>query len=161
MRMDRPEVQTRGIDDPLQAMLGYQLRRTSVAVMNALAQELEPLGVNPGEASMLMLIAANEHVTQSALGRALRVQPANLVPLINKLALAGALERAPAKGRAIGLSLSEQGRALHARVAQAFERHEARVTRGVPESRRGEVVEILRRICDDACSSSHEEGARP
>jgi DNA-binding MarR family transcriptional regulator len=155
--MARPEEHRPGVSDPLQTMLGYQLRRTSVAVVNALAQELEPLGINPGEASMLMLIGANEHVTQSTLGRALRAQPANLVPLINKLSMAGALERAPAKGRAIALSLSEQGRALHAKVKEAFERHEARITRGVPEGRRAEIVRILRRICEDACCPGNGE----
>lgn len=140
-----------GINDPLAPMLGYQLRRTSVAVMGALADALEPLGLNPSEASMLMLIAANEGVTQSDIGRALRAQPANLVSLINKLALAGAIERAPGKGRAIALSLTGEGRALHASVAEAFARHEARITRGVAEDRRGEILDLLRRICADAC----------
>jgi hypothetical protein len=28
----------------------------------------------------------------------------------------------------------------------------------VPESRRAEILETLRRICDDACCPGHEEG---
>lgn len=139
------------ISDPLAAMLGFQLRRASVAVMNALAEELAPLELNPGEASLLLLIGANAGVTQSDIGRTLRAQPANLVPLINKLTMMGIVERVPGKGRAIALSLSEPGRVLHAKVVAAFERHEARISRRVPEDQRAAIVETLRRICEDAC----------
>ncbi|RJF91291.1 MarR family winged helix-turn-helix transcriptional regulator [Sphingomonas cavernae] len=153
--MDKPEDHRTAISDPLQAMLGFQLRRTSVAVMAALGDELDPLGINPSEASLLMLIGANEGCTQSDISRALRAKPANLVPLINKLAMAGALDRAPGKGRTIALSLSDRGRALHVEVRQAFARHEARITRNVPEDRRADIVDLLRQICLDACCSSH------
>jgi DNA-binding MarR family transcriptional regulator len=83
------------VSDPLASMLGFQLRRASVAVMNALADELAPLELNPGEASLLLLIGANSGVTQSDIGRTLRAQPANLVPLINKLTVMGIVERVP------------------------------------------------------------------
>ncbi|NML05756.1 MarR family transcriptional regulator [Sphingomonas sp. G-3-2-10] len=132
-------------------MLGFQLRRASVAVMNALAEELAPLELNPGEASLLLLIGANSGVTQSDIGRTLRAQPANLVPLINKLTMMGIVERVPGKGRAIALSLSEPGRALHTKVTAAFGRHEARISRRVPKDQREAVIETLRRICEDSC----------
>ncbi len=132
-------------------MLGFQLRRTSVAVMSALAGELEPLGLNPSEASLIMLIGANPGCTQSAISRAQRAKPANLVPLINQLAAAGALERVPGRGRAIALSLTAKGRDLHAKAQAVFTRHEARIGRGVPAEKRAEVIALLRRICTDAC----------
>ncbi|MCJ8156138.1 MarR family winged helix-turn-helix transcriptional regulator [Sphingomonas sp. LaA6.9] len=141
--------------DPLHAMLGYQLRRTSVAVMSALADELAPLEINPGEASLLMVIGANHGCTQSDISRALRARPANLVPLINKLVMSGALERAPGKGRAIALSLSKAGEILYAKVERIFDDHEARIGRSVPADRRAELVELLRRIGDDACIAMH------
>ncbi len=137
--------------DPFAAMLGFQLRRTSVAVMSALAGELEPLGLNPSEASLIMLIGANPGCTQSAISRAQRAKPANLVPLINQLAAVGALERVPARGRAIALSLTAKGRDLHAKAQAVFARHEARIGRGLPVEKRAEVIALLRRICTDAC----------
>lgn len=139
------------LTDPFADMLGFHLRRTSVAVMSALSDQLQPLGVNPGEATLLLWIGANEGRTQSDVGRALRAQPANLVPLINKLSLLGAIDRTPGKGRAITLSLSPQGRDLHAGVKQAFARHEARIGRALPAGRRAELVVLLRQICLDAC----------
>src|SRR5882757_4896169 len=149
--MDVPDQPDLSIADPLAAMLGFQLRRASVAVMMALAEELGPLGLNPGEASLLLFIGANAGVTQSDIGRAMRAQPANLQPLVHKLWQAGALERVPGKGRAIALSLSGEGRVLCEKVTQAFARNEARITRRVPLEKRAEMIELLRQICVDAC----------
>jgi DNA-binding MarR family transcriptional regulator len=146
--------------DPFHTMLGFQLRRTSVAVMSALASELDPLGLNPSEASLIMLIGANPGCTQSAISRAQRAKPANLVPLINQLSAAGALERAPGRGRAIALSLTEKGRDLHGKAKAVFERHEARIGHGLPAEKRAEMIAMLRRICADACCPGHDgEGA--
>ena len=146
--------------DPFQAMLGFQLRRTSVAVMSALASELDPLGLNPSQASLIMLIGANPGCTQSAIGRALRAKPANLVPLINQLTAAGALERIPGQGRAIALSLTRKGRDLHDMAKAVFERQEARIGRGLSMEKRTEMIALLRQICTDACCPGHdEEGA--
>ena len=155
--MKKPAGDIESFSDPFQTMLGFQLRRTSVAVMSALADELAPLGLNPSEASLIMLIGANPGCTQSAISRAQRAKPANLVPLINQLAAVGALERAPGRGRAIALSLSEKGRDLYARARQVFERHEARIGRNLPAENRVEMIALLRRICLDACCSDPAE----
>ena len=62
--------------DPLDAMLGFHLRRTAAAVTGALSEGLAPLGFNPGEATLLRLIGANPGCSQSDIARALRAQPA-------------------------------------------------------------------------------------
>lgn len=137
--------------DPLDPLIGYHLRRTTVAVTAALADLLQPLGINVGEATLLLFLGANQGCTQSDIGRALRAQPANLVPLINKLALLGALDKQPGKGRAITLSLTPDGERLHAKVSEAFERHENRIGRSIPADRRDELLALLRQLCRDAC----------
>lgn len=142
--------------DPFQAMLGFQMRRTSVAVMSALAGDLDPLGLNPSQATLILLIGANPGCTQSAISRSLRAKPANLVPLINQLAAVGALDRAPGKGRIIALSLSEKGRDLHDKAKAVFERHEARIARGLPSDKRAEMIAMLRQVCQDACCPGHD-----
>ena len=152
----KPAGDIESFSDPFQTMLGFQLRRTSVAVMSALAEDLAPLGLNPSEASLIMLIGANPGCTQSAISRAQRAKPANLVPLINQLAAVGALERVPGRGRAIALSLSAKGRDLHVRAKQVFERHEARIARNMPADAQAEMIASLRRICMDACCPSPE-----
>lgn len=139
------------IDDPLDAMLGHQLRRTSVAVMAALTEVLEPVKLSPGEASLLMLIGANPGSTQSGISRSLRAQPANLVPLISRLEAIGALQRIPGKGRAIALTLSPVGETLHLAVEAAFARHEARLARGLRPEEQEQAIALLRRVCANAC----------
>jgi DNA-binding MarR family transcriptional regulator len=141
--------------DPLQTMLGYQLRRASVAAMTALADELATLDLKPSEASLIMLVGANPGCTQSAIGRALPAKSANLVPLVNQLVAIGALERTPGRGRAVALSLSKAGRALHAKVTRAFERNERVLSRHLGEDARGSMLTALRQICRDACSGHH------
>ena len=142
--------------DPFQALLGFQLRRTSVAVMSALAGELDALGLNPSQASLIMLIGANPGCTQSAISRALRAKPANLVPLINQLSAAGALERVSGQGRAIALTLTGKGRDLHDKAKAVFARHEARIGRGLSADKRTEMIALLRQICSDACCPGHD-----
>jgi DNA-binding MarR family transcriptional regulator len=149
--VDHEEDSTALANDPFAAMLGFHLRRTSVAVLNTLATALQPVGLNPSEATLLLWIGANRGCTQSDIGRALRAQPANLVPLLNKLTLLGALDRAAGKGRAIALSLTGAGQNLHGEVQAIFESHEARITRNLPVEKRAEMIALLRRICTDAC----------
>lgn len=139
------------IVDPFGDMISYHLRRTSVAVLNSLAAELQPLALNPSEATLLLWIGANSGATQSDISRALNAKAANLVPLINKLSLVGVLERGPKKGRAIALSLSPAGIALHDRVKQVFDRHERSIGRSIPQAKRRELVDMLNAICRDAC----------
>src|SRR5262245_10727298 len=119
------------IIDPLEAMLGYELRRASAAVMNTVAAALEPLDLRWSEASMLMMLGANPGCTQSEVARTLRVQAANLVPIINRLELLGALKRTPKARRAIALVLTKQGDTLLKQVKQIMAQHEERLGRGL------------------------------
>lgn len=152
--MTAPEnIDTRNdsITDPLSDVLGYELRRASVAVMAALDKALDPLGLRPSEASMLAVIGANPGCTQSDIARALRAQPANLVPLINNLVRTGAVERVPGEGRTLRLFLTEAGRDLHARVRTAMAQHEARITRRLSPDQQQAMIAALRLVCKDAC----------
>jgi DNA-binding MarR family transcriptional regulator len=139
------------IRNPLQNLLSHELRRASVGVMGAFANALQPLGLRPSEASMLMIIGANPGCNQSDISRALRMQPANMVPIINHLVLTGSLEKVPAEGRAIPLFLTQGGVALLEQVEQTVARHERRISRHLPTDVREKVVEALRMICKDAC----------
>lgn len=139
------------IRDPLEELLGFELRRTSVAVSNAFAAAVEPLGLRTSEATLLIFIAANEGCTQSDIARALRAQPANLVPLIQKLVQTGVLARAPADKRAVSLLLTKQGAELAKQVNQAAAKHEARIARRLSPETRTQVMKALRMICKDAC----------
>ena len=75
----------RTMDDPLPTLPGYALRRAANATAAELAERLAPLGLRQVDASVMILIEANLDVTASALGRALDIQRANMVPLLKRL----------------------------------------------------------------------------
>lgn len=140
-----------GLSVPLEGMLGFELRRTATAVAAALSDALEPLDLRTSEASLLLILAENPGCTQSDVCRALRAQPANMVPIVNRLMGAGLIEREPIEGRAMSLFLTRKGKALHERVKKAMAQHEARIVKRLSKEQQKQVVEALRIICKDAC----------
>lgn len=142
------------IANPLEGLLGYELRRASLAAMSAYASALEPLGLRPSEALMLMIIGANPGRTQSDFCRALMLQPANMTPLVSQLVQAGWLEKRAAEGRSIALYLTKDGAALFKKIKRAVTQHEKEIARRVPKSTRVQLVKALRIICDDALKAA-------
>jgi len=97
------------LKNPLEARLGYQIRRASVTMMASLARRLDRLGVTATEASILILVAANPGVTQTDIARTLAIQRANMAPLVNGLMARGLLQREAADGRSHALHLTKAG----------------------------------------------------
>jgi len=135
--------------DPLRSYPGYSLRRASAKMMADLNLRLRPLGLRATEASLLILIDANPGITQSALGRSLAIQRANMAPLIAALDAKGLLHRARVDGRSEGLSLSESGKLLAMRAHAAMIEHEAALIERVPEQYRGALLIALNAIWAD------------
>lgn len=129
--------------DTLAKYPGYALRRAAHATMAELAARLAPLGLRQVDFSALMLIEANPGITASALGRALEIQRANMVPLLKKLEDAGLLARAPIDGKSQGLSLTPEGRARVAEVLPLIEAYEAELLARVPEEHRAHLLPAL------------------
>ena len=57
------------LDDPLEGLLGYQLRRASHAMLDDLATVLNEFSIRPTTASVVLLVAANPGITQSRIGQ--------------------------------------------------------------------------------------------
>jgi DNA-binding MarR family transcriptional regulator len=115
------------LHNPLESLVGYQLRRTSAGLMSELALDLNALGLSPTEASVLLLIAANPRVTQSDIGRSLGIKRANMAPLAAALELRGLLSRERVDGRSHGLVVTAEGAALGARARAAMDAHDSRL----------------------------------
>ncbi len=134
--------------DSLRSLPGYALRRASAAMMARLASRLEPLGVRTTEATILMEIAANPGITQSALGRMLDIQRANMTPIAARLEERGLIERTRSDGRSFGLRLTEAGQGLEASVRATVERHEAEISALIPEASREHLLCALQALWD-------------
>lgn len=111
----------------METHVGYQLRRASAYMMADLGARLEPSGLRPTEAAILLVIHANQGCQQGAVGDLLGIKPANMVPIIARLVKQGLVSRARADGRSHALSLTETGRTLAARVTDLLDNHEAAI----------------------------------
>jgi DNA-binding MarR family transcriptional regulator len=131
------------MQDPLKNSPGYSLRRASNAMMGELGQRLAALDLRMADASVLMLIEANPQITASAIGRALDIQRANMVPLLKKLEDAGLVERAPIDGKSQGLSLTEPGDVRLAEARAIIDLFEADLIARVPEAHRPHLIPAL------------------
>ena len=129
--------------DPLPSFPGYALRRAANATAAELSARLAELGLRQSDVSVLILIAENPGVTASAIGRALDIQRANLVPLLNRLEDARLLARAPIDRKSLGLDLTEPGRELLARARQVVESFEAELLARVPPEHRPHLLPAL------------------
>lgn len=137
--------------DPLTGSLCLELRKASVAVMAAMSGEFGQWNLKPSEATLLKYVGANPGCTQSDIARAHRSNATNLVPLIARLERDGLLERMPGDGRAIALSVSEDGAAVLAKVDAGFERLEDRLGAELTPDQRRLVIDALRSMCKAAC----------
>jgi DNA-binding MarR family transcriptional regulator len=116
---------------PLDSMLGYRLRRASMAMMTDAVDTLREIDLSVGEASLLILVGNNPGCRQSDVGRALAIKRANLTPLISRMKARDLISDAPIDGRSLSLTLTEKGKALQdealTRVKESNRKFESRL----------------------------------
>ena len=130
------------MDDPLNQLPGYVLRRASIATMGRLHDHLAVHDLRATEASLIMLIGDREGITQSEAGRVLGIKRANMVPLTAKLETRGILTRTQMDGRSQGLALTKSGSVILRQVRAAIAKHEDETIKRVPEELREHVIPI-------------------
>lgn len=111
-KRDTASEESGGLASPLDNLLGYRLRRASMAMMADLLAALTPLGLSAGEASFLLLVGANPGCRQSDVGRTLEIKRANMTPLVARMKARGLVVDAPIDGRSRSLTLTDEGNAL-------------------------------------------------
>ncbi len=111
--------------------------------MDELAAQLAPLGLRRVDATLLILVGANPGVTASALGRALDIQRANMVPLLNRLEKSGWIARHALDGKSQGLSLTELGTKQQEEAQRVIISFEAALLKRVPEEHREHLLPAL------------------
>jgi len=132
--------------NPLDGLLGYQLRRASQGMLEDLVGVLADLAVRPTLASVLLVVAANPGVTQSRIGELLAIERANMVPMTAKLARLGMLTRSRADGRSHGLHLTEEGKRVAVKIRKRIAEHESRYWEGATASERVALLRFLKSL---------------
>ncbi len=129
--------------DPLLQYPGYVLRRASSAAMAELAARIVVLGLRTSEATILQIVAENPGISQSALGRMLDIQRANMTPIAARLEARGLMRRLPSDGRSLGLELTPEGKQLAEKAQAVVDAFETELTNRIPAEHRAHLMPAL------------------
>ncbi len=117
----------------LPGLVGYALRRAQIAVFQDFTREMARVRVpvTPGEFGILVLVARNAGLSQTALARAIGVDRSTLVPILDRLERRGLIRRrrSPNDRRTHALELGATGASLLPVYERAVRRHERRILR--------------------------------
>ncbi len=134
--------------DILPELVGYHLRRAQGVVFDDFLRTMAAQRIAPGQFGVLVLIAANPGLSQSALARAVGVERSTMVGVIDRLQARGLFESRPSAAdlRSYALGLSAAGRRLLTRLKPMVRRHEKRATLRLDEAEKATLIGLLRRL---------------
>jgi DNA-binding MarR family transcriptional regulator len=129
----------------LEQSVGYRLRRAQLAIFARVTRDLQALELRPGQVGVLTLIERNPGLTQAEVCGALGIQRANLVTLINSLEARGIVERQAVADdrRSNALVVTERGKRLLRKAAEAHRSAEAAITRRLGVQGRDRLLAML------------------
>lgn len=104
---------------------------------------MDRIGLRTVEATILQIIAKNPGISQSALGRMLDIQRANMTPIAARLEARGWVRRLPSDGRSLGLVLTEEGQSKAQAAREVVDAFEIEVTAHIPEEHRAHLLPAL------------------
>ena len=132
----------------LRDLVGYHLRRASNDFSSDFAVAIEGTGMRQVLFAILSVVSANPEINQGAAGRALGIQRANMVLLINQLVDAGLLDRKTAREdrRAFALTLTPLGADTLQECLKRIEAHEKRLLADLSAAERKTLIALLTRI---------------
>jgi DNA-binding MarR family transcriptional regulator len=106
--------------------LGYLIRRAQIWVFQDFIRTLATINIRPAQYSVLMVINANAGMTQMSLSKALGIERARLVHLLNDLEARKFVDRRGSKTdrRSHALHLTAKGRSALADIKALAQEHE-------------------------------------
>lgn len=132
----------------LDELIGYHMRRASAVLGTDFARAVGELGMRQVLFGILSVVEANPGINQGNVGRALGIQRANMVSLVNELVERGLVARevAAEDRRAFALTLTDEGRAMFARCLELLRAHEASLLGDLSAAERRTLASLLGRI---------------
>ncbi len=129
-------------------LVGYHMRRASAVIANDFSRAIAGTGMRQVLFGILSIIEANPGINQGNVGRALGIQRANMVSLVNELVDAGHVLRETAADdrRAFALTLTKQGEAMVATCLKRIRDHEDALMIDMSDEDRTTLVRLLGRI---------------
>lgn len=126
----------------------FLLVQLGTHVARQFAEQLAPLGVEPRHVGMLTRLAANEGMSQQAVGELIGLNPTQMVFLVDELEDRGFVERRrnPADRRSYGLFLTDSGRDMLAKVQAEARAHQAALGGPLTAAEQEQLTSLLRRL---------------
>ena len=128
--------------------VGFHLRLAQLAVFEAFASRLGEIDVTPAIFSVLEVLQQNDGITQSKLAAAVRLERSSVVPLLDKLAKRGLVERraSTTDRRHNHLHLTDAGRELLVEAIDRASLHEKEVCKPFTIAEKKLLLELLGRF---------------
>lgn len=132
----------------LRDLVGYHLRRASTVFANDFSRTLAGTGIRQVLFGVLSIIQANPGINQGNVGRALGIQRANMVSLVNELVERDLVLREVAADdrRAFSLSLTKAGNAIVDECIRRIRQHEVELLSDMSAEEQATLIGLLRRI---------------
>lgn len=132
----------------LESLLGYNARRTALAVIEVFLQRMAGYELRPVEFSVMSLITHNPGITSRQLCATLNMLPPNLVGMVRQLEQRGLIARQPhpRDGRAMGLHPTETGVDLMQKAERTASELETSVTNRLTNPERATLLRLLKKV---------------
>ncbi len=136
---------------PLEA-LGYLTARVRQTLADALEKELGPLGLTASQGIAIIGLTSGLASTAGEMCKGMPYDPGSMTRMLDHLERLGYLrrERSTQDRRVVKLVLTDQGKAVHARVIESAVRTLNRHLRGFSKQEVRQLEEYLRRILANA-----------
>lgn len=133
---------------PLADDLSFLLARANALSLSAGNAALAPHGLKARSYAVLAFVAGDAFPSQREVAAFLRLDPSQVVALVDDLQSRGLVERRPdpADRRANVVHATDAGRALHARARESAQEAERSLHAGLDADERDELAALLRRI---------------
>ncbi len=132
----------------LETLVGYNARRTALAVISQFLDEMAVYDLRPVDFSVLSLINHNSGITSRQLCNTLGIQAPNIVAMINGFEKRGLIERHahPCDGRAFGLTLTADGQTLMAKAEKTASSLELRISEKLTKQELKTLISLLKKM---------------
>lgn len=142
------------------ASAGYLINHLARLFAHALAREIKPLGLAPGQFMVLLVLWREDGLTQRDLVSRLDVEQATLANTLARMERDGLVRRMPHPndGRAQVIRLTGRARQMEGPATKAADGVNRRMLAALPAAQRAGFVANMRRVIDAATSPGDRPG---
>lgn len=132
----------------LETLLGYNTRSASLSIINHFIKNMVEFDLRPVDFSVISLIGHNPEITSRELCHTLNVLPPNMVLILKNFEIRDLIIKTPhpTDGRAIGLSLSKQGKSLMEKAEIAAYASDRNSASKLTETEHKTLIKLLKKV---------------